>query len=164
MSFDVRGLCFGVTRRCHRGMRATIRSIRTRASPEGSCRCRGRAASTTKTNGGHIGTLRFTDLDANGAKRLRRSVASHRGLSGEYCDRNRNDGSTHFRSPGNHFLYATRQIVLLPSSETSKAPSCATVMPTGRPQTVPSSMTNPVRKSSYSPVGLPFFMKARTTL
>ena len=38
------------------------------------------------------------------------------------------------------------------SSDTSNAPSFATVTPTGRPHTCPSSITKPVRKSSYSPV------------
>ena len=35
------------------------------------------------------------------------------------------------------------------------APSLATATPTGRPQTCPSGVTNPVMKSSYSPVGAP---------
>jgi DNA-binding LytR/AlgR family response regulator len=43
---------------------------------------------------------------------------------------------------------ATRHIVPLASSETSSAPSCATVTPTGRPQTSSSLTMKPVRKSS----------------
>jgi len=43
---------------------------------------------------------------------------------------------------------ATRKIVPLASSLTSKAPSRATAMPAGLPQTVASSSTNPVMKSS----------------
>src|SRR3974390_724847 len=48
--------------------------------------------------------------------------------------------------------YATRQIHLEPSSDTSSEPSCPPVTPTGRPQTFPSDVMKPVRKSSYSPV------------
>jgi hypothetical protein len=48
--------------------------------------------------------------------------------------------------------YDTRHTVFEPSSLTKSAPSLATVTPTGRPQTSPSGLTNPVRKSSYSPV------------
>jgi hypothetical protein len=55
-----------------------------------------------------------------------------------------------------HFpTYATRHTVPLPSSVTRRAPSCATATPTGRPQTRLSSITKPVRKSSYSPVATP---------
>ena len=50
---------------------------------------------------------------------------------------------------------ATRHMLPLPSSVNSRAPSCATVTPTGRPQTLRSSATKPVTKSSYSPVGTP---------
>ena len=42
-------------------------------------------------------------------------------------------------------------MVLLPSSLKSRLPSFATVIPTGRPQTLPSGVTKPVTKSSYSP-------------
>ena len=35
-----------------------------------------------------------------------------------------------------------------PSSDTISEPSFATAAPTGRPQTLPSGVTNPVRKSS----------------
>src|SRR5689334_13896868 len=62
------------------------------------------------------------------------------------------------------FVYAIRQIVPLPSSVISKAPSCATVTPTGRPQTLRSLVTKPVRKSSYRPVGTPLFNGIRTSL
>ncbi len=54
-----------------------------------------------------------------------------------------------------HLPKAMRQIVPLPSSLKRRAPSCATATPTGRPQTRLSSMTKPVRKSSYSPPGMP---------
>jgi hypothetical protein len=49
----------------------------------------------------------------------------------------------------------TRQIEPDASSLTSSDPSAATVTPTGRPQTSPLSSTNPVRKSSYSPLACP---------
>ncbi len=52
---------------------------------------------------------------------------------------------------------------LEPSSETKRLPSLACATPTGRPQTVPSGKTKPVRKSSYSPVAWPFFMGSRMT-
>ena len=39
---------------------------------------------------------------------------------------------------------------------TNSEPSLPTATPTGRPQTLPSSVVKPVRKSSYSPVALPF--------
>ena len=42
----------------------------------------------------------------------------------------------------------TRQIEPLPSSLTSREPSFSTPTPTGRPQTLFASTTNPVRKSS----------------
>src|SRR5688572_919555 len=60
--------------------------------------------------------------------------------------------------------YAMRHIVPLASSVISKAPSRATATPTGRPQTLRSVVTNPVRKSSYRPVGIPLFNGIRTTL
>src|SRR5258708_3605681 len=59
---------------------------------------------------------------------------------------------------------AMRQIVPLASSDTRRAPSLATATPTGRPHTVESLTTNPVAKSSYSPVGTPSFMITRITL
>jgi hypothetical protein len=52
-------------------------------------------------------------------------------------------------------LYDIRHKVLLASSVTINEPSCATATPTGRPQTLCSSITKPVIKSSYSPVGMP---------
>ena len=56
----------------------------------------------------------------------------------------------------NYFpVYTIRQIVFEPSSVTSSDPSGATVIPTGRPQTFPSGVTNPVTKSSYSPLAWP---------
>src|SRR3954471_7832409 len=58
----------------------------------------------------------------------------------------------------------TRQIDPLPASDTSSAPSFATATPTGRPHTSVSLTTNPVTKSSYSPVGLPSFIRIRITL
>src|ERR1700678_4431573 len=53
-------------------------------------------------------------------------------------------------------VYVTRQIEFEPSSETSNDPSLATTIPTGRPHTLPSGSTKPVRKSSYSPVAFLF--------
>ncbi len=44
--------------------------------------------------------------------------------------------------------WLTRQIVLFPSSLKRSAPSFATVIPTGRPQTSPCGVTKPVTKSS----------------
>jgi|HubBroStandDraft_6_1064221.scaffolds.fasta_scaffold162031_1 hypothetical protein len=56
----------------------------------------------------------------------------------------------------NYFpVYAIRQMVFDPSSVTSNDPSGATVIPTGRPQTFPLGSTNPVTKSSYSPLAWP---------
>ena len=49
------------------------------------------------------------------------------------------------------------------SSLTRREPSCATATPTGRAQTLLSSITKPVRKS-YPPMGWPFVSKTRTTL
>src|SRR5438045_4803106 len=46
-------------------------------------------------------------------------------------------------------------MVPLPSSLKRRLPSLATVIPTGRPQTLPSGVTKPVTKSSYSPRALP---------
>ena len=63
-----------------------------------------------------------------------------------------------------HLTGATRKIVPFASSLTSSAPSRATATPTGRPHTVVLSITKPVMKSSYSPVGLPPFMRTRITL
>src|ERR1700738_5296100 len=60
--------------------------------------------------------------------------------------------------------YDTRHTVPFPSSVTSSAPSCATATLTGLPHTLSCSSTNPVRKSTYSPVGTPFLMRTRTTL
>jgi hypothetical protein len=58
--------------------------------------------------------------------------------------------------PESYFsVYATRQMVFDPSSVTSSDPSGATVIPTGRPQTLPLGSTNPVTKSSYSPLAWP---------
>src|SRR5687768_5896879 len=51
-----------------------------------------------------------------------------------------------------------------PSSLSSREPSFSTVSATGRPQGLPSSAMNPVRKSMYSPVGSPFTMGTCTTL
>lgn len=65
-----------------------------------------------------------------------------------------------------HFLrrYATRHTVPDPSSVTIREPSRATATPTGRPQTFPSRVTKPTRKSSYSPVAFPSFSGMRITL
>ena len=65
-----------------------------------------------------------------------------------------------------HLPVLARQMVLPPSSLTSRAPSFATVIPTGRPQTFPSGVTKPVTKSSYSPRVLPVDLSngTRTTL
>jgi len=57
--------------------------------------------------------------------------------------------------------YAMRQIVPLPSSLTSNDPSWATAIPTGRAHTAWSEATKPVRKSSYSPFGLPLAKRSR---
>src|SRR5262249_49401296 len=54
-------------------------------------------------------------------------------------------------------------MVPFPSSLTRRAPSCATATPTGRAQTEESFTTKPVMKSSYSPVGIPSFRRARIT-
>jgi hypothetical protein len=62
------------------------------------------------------------------------------------------------------FQYLIRQIVPLASSDTRSAPSCATATPTGLPHTSESLMTNPVRKSWYTPVGDPSFRRTRMTL
>jgi uncharacterized protein YecE (DUF72 family) len=51
---------------------------------------------------------------------------------------------------------STRQMQPPISSLTSSAPAASTVMPTGRPQTSPSGVTKPVRKSSYVPRARPF--------
>jgi hypothetical protein len=61
-------------------------------------------------------------------------------------------------------LGVTRKIVPFASSLTSSAPSWVTATPAGRPQTLSPSRTNPVRKSSYSPVGWPSFKRTRMTL
>ena len=63
-----------------------------------------------------------------------------------------------------HLIRATRKIVPFASSLTSSAPSRVTATPAGRPQTVVLSITKPVMKSSYSPVGRPPFMRTRITL
>jgi hypothetical protein len=44
-------------------------------------------------------------------------------------------------------VYRTCQIEFVPSSLTIRVPSGATATPTGRPQTCPSGVTNPVTKS-----------------
>ena len=54
-----------------------------------------------------------------------------------------------------YFSCTIRQTVPDPSSVTNIEPSFATVTPTGRPHTCPSSVTKPVMKSSYSPFDLP---------
>ena len=48
-----------------------------------------------------------------------------------------------------------RQIEFEASSVTNKEPSAPIATPAGRPQTCLLSMTNPVKKSSYSPVAFP---------
>src|SRR3954453_4491398 len=58
----------------------------------------------------------------------------------------------------------TRQIVPLPPPDTSSDPYFATATPTGRPHPSVSLTTNPVTKSSYSPVALPSFIRMRITL
>jgi hypothetical protein len=60
-------------------------------------------------------------------------------------------------------VYVTCHTERLPSSVTNSEPSGATATPTGLPQTCPSFVTKPVRKSSYSPVALPSFMGMRIT-
>ena len=76
------------------------------------------------------------------------------------CGRNERRGVS---GAGRHGC-VTRQIVPLPSSDTSSAPSRATATPTGRPQTSESLTTKPVTKSSYSPVGTPSLRRMRMTL
>jgi hypothetical protein len=71
---------------------------------------------------------------------------------------------THPRARGCIIQCVIRQIVPLPSSDTSKAPSRETATPTGRPHTSESPITNPVTKSSYSPVGTPSLSRMRMTL
>src|SRR5215475_11404949 len=63
-------------------------------------------------------------------------------------------------------LYVTRQTFLPPSSTTSNDPSLIIFTPTGRPHTScpDSSGTQPVRKFSYPPSGLPFSNGMRMTL
>src|SRR5262249_3073011 len=61
-------------------------------------------------------------------------------------------------------VYATLHTVFEPSSVTINEPSLATATPTGRPQTSPSGVTKPTRKSSYSPVAFPSFIGTRITL
>src|SRR6185437_6527362 len=63
-----------------------------------------------------------------------------------------------------HFEYEIRYTTFEPSSLRSSAPSGATTVATGRPHALPSSAMNPTRKSSYSPVGSPFFILTRTIL
>src|SRR5205823_11585766 len=60
-------------------------------------------------------------------------------------------------------VYVTRQMDFEPSSLTNNAPSLPTATPTGRPQTFPSLVTKPVRKSSYSPAARPFLSGTRIT-
>src|SRR6185295_15581990 len=64
-----------------------------------------------------------------------------------------------------HLPYETRQIILLPSSDTSRLPSAICNNPTGRPQTsfLSSPSIQPVTKSSGSPAGLPFLNGINTT-
>ncbi len=66
------------------------------------------------------------------------------------------------QQPG--YLRVTRKMDPFASSLTSSAPSRVTATPAGRAQTVSLSSTKPVTKSSYSPVGLPSFMRTRITL
>jgi hypothetical protein len=60
-------------------------------------------------------------------------------------------------------VYVTCHTERLPSSVTNNEPSFPTATPTGLPQTCPSLVTKPVRKSSYSPVALPSFIGMRIT-
>lgn len=60
--------------------------------------------------------------------------------------------------------YSTRQIVPAASSVTTSAPVLVTATPTGRPHTLPSGVTKPVKKSSYSPVATPRSSGMRMTL
>lgn len=62
------------------------------------------------------------------------------------------------------YLCLTRYTTPLPSSLTNSAPSGVPTTPVGRPQVWSLSTMKPVMKSMYSPVGLPFFITARTTL
>src|SRR5215475_9508495 len=70
--------------------------------------------------------------------------------------------------PSSHFfpLYVTRHTFIPPSSTTSNDPSRIILTPTGRPHTSwpDSSGTQPVRKFSYPPSGLPFSNGMRMTL
>ncbi len=66
------------------------------------------------------------------------------------------------QQPG--YLRVTRKMDPFASSLTSSAPSRVTATPAGRAQTLLLSITKPVMKSSYSPVGLPSFMRTRITL
>ncbi len=124
-----------------------------------------------------IVSLIFTSLDAWGARPARKAgrsyvvptARSRRGASRaplrqdwkmQACGwRDANHRGRDNRAPhGSHSqrrVEAIRQTVPWPSSVTSRAPSCATVMPTGRPQTLRSSTTKPVMKSSYWPVATP---------
>ena len=89
----------------------------------------------------------------------------------QQLDQGEGSSPAHGVTPGrtsapSHFfpVYATRQTVPEPSSVTINDPSLATATPTGRPQTLPSLVTKPTRKSSYSPVALPSFIGTRMTL
>ena len=61
-------------------------------------------------------------------------------------------------------LRVTRKTVPFASSLTRSAPSRVTATPPGLPHALSLSTTKPVMKSSYSPVGLPSFMRTRITL
>ena len=95
------------------------------------------------------------------SRKLRRSPTTRQHQLG--ASRIKNDSRTALRwiqpvpsRSKNHFpVYATRQMLFDPSSVTSSEPSGATVIPTGRPQTLPSTVTKPVTKSSYSPLAWP---------
>ena len=57
----------------------------------------------------------------------------------------------------------TRQTEREPSSVTKSEPSLPTATPTGRPQTCPSFVVKPVRKSSYSPLAWPLTVGMKMT-
>ena len=76
-----------------------------------------------------------------------------------------------FRAQNTTLVAGTYQLTYNPSAhrimihglDSNSGGALATAMPTGRPHTLPSSLTNPVRKSSYSPEALPCWCSGMRT-